>query len=502
MIHLLKSFMKQKECFMKKREFVQPTVRSRLVAAFLLAAFLSMTCTLPDSGDSSGGTNTSATQTDTGGTTAPPVIPPGADIPAVPELPLRPAVFFLDENYQPTTEDTGRTGITAFSVAEGPSVLVSSEYTGSQPVVRFFGRSAGEEGAEPVYATVALTFADKDSLFPSTCQVEQRQGEETFTVNAEFSPYNSTTETFSVTYEYGQETFDNLVLNKNIFTAYQFTSEVSESQNIRMRNAVVAMGLWAALEIQAQERSLAVAVPRYTVNEYGAAMYLSGGAKQVVNLICVTVSVIAIVAVVVTCIPVVLTLKAAGNPVAAEVILTATSKIIDDGFARIRAAADAVFSPPKENKPEPEPPPPPPPSITGTTGPAGGVLIAKRESTLDYAMEVMPYTANTALTFDEAFSLNPTFGGFTGWRLPTHEELFIIYKLYLEEGKLEYTQISPLSTTRGSLWTGTTWTENVNYAVRLNLAKKATGDKFDENFAVAEKNIFFAATYIRKYPQE
>jgi hypothetical protein len=362
----------------------------------------------------------------------------------VPPLPAKPAVFFLDKNYQPTTEDTGRTGITALTVAEVPSVLVSSEYseyTGAEPVVRFFSRSTGE--------TVALTFASGDSLFPYNCQVT-RQNEAPFTTNAAFSAYNSTTETFSLTREDGAEPFEDIALNKEIFTAYQPTSEVSESQNIRMRNAVVAIALWAALEVLGVDSALAVSVP------------LAG------------------------------TSTAVGRSLPEIAARAPTPEIVAAGVALVTAVPLTA-----ENAPEAEPP-----SITGTTGPAGGVLIDKRENILGYAMEVMPYTANLRLNFAAASGLKPNFGGFTDWRLPTLDEWYVIYKLYLEDGKLEFTQISPVSTTDYSLWTGTTAEGNENYAARLLLWKKATGANFGENFTTAEKHEFFPATYIRKYPQE
>jgi hypothetical protein len=482
----------EKGVFMKKSEFVKPPITCRLAAAFLLVSFLSMTCQTPDSPEEKPNTG----------------IPKGwiVDPPPPPEFPLKrtPVVFFLDDEYVPTAVDTGRTGLMAAGGMPDEQTLISSEDGGAEPVVRFFGASLQETGI--ALTTASLSFANKESLFPYKAQVIQRRGTEEYTANVAFSEYNWNTQTFSVTYEYGLQTFDNLVLNKEVFGAYLFSDEVSESQNIRMRNAVVAMALWVSLEIQGEQLGLAAALPRYEVNENGAAMYLSGGKKSVVGWIFTGIAVVAFATAFIICPPVAFSVVASPGGISilgtALVSSTAGAVAVGIGLAASVAAAvcfalDSETSSPPENR-----------TKTGQRGPAGGTLIDKCDSKLDYNLEVIPYTADTTLTFSQARALNPTIGGYSGWKLPTLDELSRIYSLYLMYGMITFSSFSPLATTEGWLWTRTEIQSQSNplsrgiaaapsYAWALNLGIQATGDNFNQNFRSSDQSSYLAACLVR-----
>jgi hypothetical protein len=90
--------------------------------------------------------------------------------------------------------------------------------------------------------------------FPSGF-VLNRENEDTIT--GTFSPYNEDAETFSLTLEYEGETqtFDGLVLNKNIFSVYQNDDSLTPGQNTRVRNYVIAVGLWTAIMLQFEEEA-------------------------------------------------------------------------------------------------------------------------------------------------------------------------------------------------------------------------------------------------------
>ena len=443
---------------MKESGGVKATIGGRFAAAFFLAAFLSMACQNPDTPDPSN------PQKETPVKTVPAL--PYTD-PSVPSpFTFTPAVFFLNDASQPTTEDTGRTGITMIGGMSSPSFLVSSEYTDSEPLVRFL--SLSNQHGETAFTTVSLSFADGASSFPSTGQLVQRRGTEEYTANITFSEYDFNTQTFSLTYrsgEYGLQTFDNLVLNKEVFNAYQFSDEVNESQNVRMRNAVVAMTLWTALEIQEARRGL-----------------------------CAAVSAAALAATVVDCPPT--AFAAAANPAGASLWGSAA---ISSATGAVAAGA-ALVSAVETVLPGSEPPPPQTPSITGNPGPAGGVLVDKRDSKLAYTIEVIPYTTELSLTFEQAAELNPSFGGYSGWKLPTHDELYRVYSLYQEHGLLRLEQISPLTAGQGFLWTGTTLQDDPYYAAALNLRIQATGDTFHRNFQRLDKQLIIASSYIRVVP--
>ncbi|MDR2468137.1 MAG: hypothetical protein LBD22_04160, partial [Spirochaetaceae bacterium] len=357
---------------MKKTDFVKPTTGSRLAAAFLLIAFISTTCQNPDN-PAKPAEQKKAEEIE---------FPP-------PTLPtVTPLVFFLDDEYKPAAEDTGRTGITTVGDMPLNRVVVSSEDLEAEPVVHLFGRSVPD--GVTTYTTATMFFAGKESVFPYKCRVVQRQEQRTeeYTASAAFSAYDDATETFSVDYENGSRVFNNLVLNKEVFGAYQFSNKVSESENIRMRNAVVAMALWTALEIQGEERGLAAAVPFYELNENGAAMYLSGGRGSPWGWIFLGISIAALALAVILCPPTsfALTASSAGISLLGTATITSTAATIAYGVAGVAALAAGFLielEPPKDTPPVQPAPPSEKPSITGTAGPAGGTLVDKRDSGLN-----------------------------------------------------------------------------------------------------------------------
>jgi hypothetical protein len=137
--------------------------------------------------------------------------------------------------------------------------------------------------------------------------------------------------------------------------------------------------------------------------------------------------------------------------------------------------------------------------ITGTLGPGGGTLIDKRDSNFAFDVEIYPYTANT-VTYNQASTLRPNFNGATGWRLPTYEELSVIYSLYLVYDLLQIGQISPLSHEEGNfIWTSRE-TDSI-FAIALDLsAQKKTEDPaiFATNFVPSAKSNRYGAVYVRE----
>jgi hypothetical protein len=441
---------------MKKTEFVKTSIICRLAAAFLLVSFLSMTCQTPDSPE----------EKPNQGIPKGWVFEPRLDLPPKQVHPLitrTPAVFFLDDEYLPVTKYTERTGLTALGALPYEQTLITSEDGGAEPVVRFFGASF--HGRELAFTTVSLSFADKESLFPYKAQVIQRRGTEEYTANMTFSAYDPDIQTFSLVYENEgrQETLTSIVLNNGVFNTYQFRAELSESENIRMRNALVAMALWTALKIEWNWRTSRAVLPGLRFIEITPSFIPSSpGSYQAFAVRSDMASIL-------------------------ETTLTTSAEAVAAGAAEAAGISPALFFAPAF----PEP-------IPAATGLAGGTLIDNGNSGLAYNLEVIPYTADTTLTFSQARALNPTIGGYSDWRLPTLDELYRIYSLSLY-GMITLSSFSPLATTEGWLWTSTGIQSQNNpaYAWALNLGIQATGDNFNQNFRSSDQSSYLAACLVR-----
>jgi hypothetical protein len=88
-------------------------------------------------------------------------------------------------------------------------------------------------------------FFKKGSNFPHSMAISN--GVENF--YAYLSSYDEVNHTYHVTFAHSgsYEMMDNVVLNGNIFTLYEEDTELSDSQNRRMANMTVAMGVWGSL---------------------------------------------------------------------------------------------------------------------------------------------------------------------------------------------------------------------------------------------------------------
>jgi hypothetical protein len=148
-----------------------------------------------------------------------------------------PRYFFLDSdgNYTATEEDShGRTGLIVEGNEFAEGVLVYSDDTGTEDRVGF----AYED------SIVSMSFK-KDSNFPHSMNISVDSKE----YYAYVSQYNAVNNTYHVTFISDNyfEMMDNVVLNENIFTLYEDDPELSDSQNRRMANMIVAMGVWGSL---------------------------------------------------------------------------------------------------------------------------------------------------------------------------------------------------------------------------------------------------------------
>jgi len=148
-----------------------------------------------------------------------------------------PKYVFLDSDGKAIETETGNSGRTVYYVennknAEG--VRIFSDDTGIEDRVTF------------TYEELIVTmFFNKSSDFPNRMAISY-DGDD---FSAILSPYDEDDQTYNIAfYQYGfYDIATGLILNKQIFSLYEDNPEFTDSQNRRMANLVVGMGLWVSL---------------------------------------------------------------------------------------------------------------------------------------------------------------------------------------------------------------------------------------------------------------
>jgi len=169
-------------------------------------------------------------------------LPPEEDPPPRGPSPLTPGVgtpryFYIDSdgNYIGNEGDgSGRTGLIVEDNRFAEGVLVYSDDTGTDDRVGF------------VYEdSIVSMFFKKGSNFPYRMAITN----DSDAYYAYVSPYDTGNNTYNITFLNNgfYEMVDHVVLNENIFSLYEDNLELSISQNRRMANMIVAMGVWGSL---------------------------------------------------------------------------------------------------------------------------------------------------------------------------------------------------------------------------------------------------------------
>ncbi|MDR0720229.1 MAG: hypothetical protein LBF78_11395 [Treponema sp.] len=247
---------------------------------------------------------------------------PAAEIASVPLGEGDPRFFYLDSNYQlsETNTDTGITALLVENNEMASGVLVLAEVPDNDlengSVVRVINTNNN--------SLVSLFFY-RGQKFPHKMLITQGGK----TVNAKFSAYNPSTETFSLSLEYGDEhsAIEDITMNSKVLTLYHFQDDLTESQNVRMQNIIVSLAVWACLAIQ-------IPGSDFTVNARGLTSFLRG----------LLVTIFAVVAVVAFTVAVILAGPAAisiAGP--AVVIALETPAAAAWGLTSVLSAAAAVF---------------------------------------------------------------------------------------------------------------------------------------------------------------
>jgi hypothetical protein len=338
--------------------------------------------------------------------------------------------------------------------------------------------------------------------------VEQTVRDVDFLTYISFSPYNEASETFSVTVS-GHEPLNNMVMNRGIFSAWTPEEGESANQTVRMRNLMVALGLWGALAVQT-DSTLAAAAPQPGpgYGDYRDYIYTSSAVRDIaLGIFAGAVIVLSLVAVVL-CPPLVAAMPAAYGaalvPIATAIGWAAGG--IAMGSLALAGAADAVthISVPGTWR-------------TGPGGPRGGYVIAAEDSGLGYDLEVKPYSnapANHLLGFAAARDLpdhDSFFSRNYGWSLPTDNELVRIYYLQLMRDQLPHSRFSAIPAAAGNImWTKTGvqgWADMV-WVLRFSDPPRRADDIqvfLSGNFvpqSVSTAGVTGGACYVRKITED
>ena len=230
-------------------------------------------------------------------------------------------VVYLDENYQPTINDIGKMALYVENNELAQGVMVTSEIRDNNiyndVVVRVINRQNN---------SLASFFYYSGQRFPYKV-VLSMDGED---VNGKFSLYDHANETYSVEFSNDngeREQIENLILNRNAFSLHEDSDDLTETQNVRLRNIITTLALWNSLAVQIDDD--------FSIAARGV---LSSIKKLVVGVL-VAVAVVALVVVVVLAPPAAV---AIAGP-ALTVAITTVAQVIAAGIA-LAAAAVAILA--------------------------------------------------------------------------------------------------------------------------------------------------------------
>jgi len=196
-----------------------------------------------------------------------------------------PRYFYVDSdgNYiENEVVGSGRTGLIVEDNPFAEGVLVYSDDTGIEDKVAF----AYED------SIVSMSFK-KGSNFPNSMNINVDSKE----YYAYISKYNAINHTYHVTFisDSEFEMMDNIVLNENIFSLYEHDPELSDSQNRRMANMIVAMGVWGSLYATFDKQLNGTSSIVFNRGIWGSLSNIFKGVSKAFSYIAVAATVVAVV---------------------------------------------------------------------------------------------------------------------------------------------------------------------------------------------------------------
>jgi len=238
----------------------------RGIALLLLVTFTFASCINPISGSSS---------------SPPPGEPPVVITPGE----GTPRYVYLDSDGKVTDVDIGRTALFVEDNKNAEGALIVSDTVGKYSRVSIYNHNNN---------SIVSMFYKQGSNFPYYMTIKQDED----TYNAYLSYYKSTSSTYDIVFEKDGEylPISNLVLNKNIFNVYNDDTELNASQNLRLRNITIALGLWGSLYnsyfFDEPAAGTVSVTGRWGVPSFNS---IAGGLKNVFKAVAVIATVVAVV---------------------------------------------------------------------------------------------------------------------------------------------------------------------------------------------------------------
>jgi len=152
--------------------------------------------------------------------------------------------FYLDEDYQSTVNDIGKMAMYVENNELTKDVLVLAEIRDddidNDVVVRVINRQNN---------SLVSFFYYRGQYFPHKVVITS-DGE---TIIGKFSLYNTLSEKYSVEFtnkDGGSENYNNLILNKKVFSLHKKDNALTDTQNVRISNIITTLALWNSLAFQ------------------------------------------------------------------------------------------------------------------------------------------------------------------------------------------------------------------------------------------------------------
>jgi len=395
-----------------------------------------------------------------------PVIPPPEEMLSVPIGEGDIQFVYLDEDYRPTINDIGKMALYVENNELAQGVMVLSEIRDNNiyndVVVRVINKQND---------SLVSMFYHSGKNFPYRIAISA-DGED---ITGVFSSYNPLTETYSVEFSNGDgesELFKDLVLNNNVFSLHEDNDELTETQNVRLRDIIISLALWNSMAFQIDND--------FSVNARGLF-----NLKKLLKIVLCVVAVVAVVAVVILAPPAAVVVA---GPVI-TVAVTTVPQVIAAGIAIAAAAAavlvdllpDDVGKGPQK-LPEPSPPPPLLPPIEEPDPSEPEYQYPKIEVTLNGKKignnQIPPYylEPGKSLTFAVKAVYLPT--GVEAKDLIDESKLSTIIYAFDPENE-EYIEINPGVTSEvaltDALFYNVSTTGSINDVLQITVTRKQIG---------------------------
>jgi hypothetical protein len=239
-----------------------------------------------------------------------------------------PCYVYIDSDGKITEDDQGRTALFVENNKNAKGVLIVSDKVESENRVSISNQNNN---------SIVSMFFKPGSNFPYQMVINQDND----IYYAYLSSYNSVNSTYDIVFEKDgeYESMLNLVLNMNVFSAYNNDPSLDSSQNLRLRNITIALGLWGSLYSSFDDQDTSPRAAR------GFFSSLVKGIKAVFKAVAVIATVVAVIVA-----PIVTFINPAAGAILAKAakLVAAASTAIVVALTKVEQALDDKKASPKK----------------------------------------------------------------------------------------------------------------------------------------------------------